>query len=48
VDIQGGKMECLMGRDLANNDFMSVGKDGFMPISVKLMTEVTRLGNGVG
>jgi hypothetical protein len=29
VSIQGGKMKCLTGRDV------SVGKDGFVPISVK-------------
>jgi hypothetical protein len=36
VDIQGGKMKCLTGRDMSGYDYVSVGKDGFVPISVKL------------
>jgi hypothetical protein len=47
VDIQGGKMECLTGCDLTNYDFVSIGKDGFVPISVKPMIEVTRLGSNM-
>jgi hypothetical protein len=35
VDIQGGKMKCLTGRDLMGYNYISVGKDGFVPISVK-------------
>jgi hypothetical protein len=35
-------MECLTGCDLTDYDFMSVGKDGFVAISVKPMTEVTQ------
>jgi hypothetical protein len=35
VDILGGKMECLFGKDLMGYDYISVGKDGFVPISVK-------------
>jgi hypothetical protein len=35
VDIQGRKMECLTGRDLTGNNYVSIGKDGFVPISVK-------------
>jgi hypothetical protein len=31
VDIQGGKMKCLTGRDLSGYDYISVGKDGFVP-----------------
>jgi hypothetical protein len=36
-------MGCLTGRDLSKYDYVSVGKDGFVPISVKLMTSSTRL-----
>jgi hypothetical protein len=43
VDIQGGKMKCLTGRDLMGYDYVSVGKDGFVPISVKPAIGVTRL-----
>jgi hypothetical protein len=35
VDILDGKMECLSGKDLMGYDYISVGKDGFVPISVK-------------
>jgi hypothetical protein len=35
VRILGGKMECLSGKDLMGYDYISVGKDGFVPISVK-------------
>jgi hypothetical protein len=35
VDILGGKMECLSGKDLMGYDYISVGKDGFVLISVK-------------
>jgi hypothetical protein len=48
VDIQGGKMECLTGRDLTDYDFVSIRKGGFVPISVKPMTEVTRVGSSIG
>jgi hypothetical protein len=34
VDIQGGKMKCLTGRDLLGYDYVSVSKDGFVPISI--------------
>jgi hypothetical protein len=43
VDIQGGKMKCLTGRDLSGYDYISVGKDGFVPISVKPVIGATRL-----
>jgi hypothetical protein len=43
VDVQGGRMSCLMGRDLTEYNYVSVGKDGFIPISVKPMTNATRL-----
>jgi hypothetical protein len=35
VDIQGGKMKCLTGKDLLGYDYVSIGKDGFVLISVK-------------
>jgi hypothetical protein len=41
VDIQGGKMKCLTHRDLMGYDYVSVGKDGFVPISVKPTVGVT-------
>jgi hypothetical protein len=44
VDINGGSMECLTGRNLTDYDFVSIKNDGFVPISVKPMTEVTQLG----
>jgi hypothetical protein len=43
VDIQGGKMKCLTGRDLTSYDYVSVSKDGFVPISVKPAIGATRL-----
>jgi hypothetical protein len=43
VDVQDGRMGCLMGRDLTDYDYVSVCKGGFVPISVKLMTRATRL-----
>jgi hypothetical protein len=32
VDIQGGKMKCLTGRDLTGYDYISVDKDKFLPV----------------
>jgi hypothetical protein len=43
VDILGGKMECLSGKNLMGYDYISIGKDGFVPISVKLTIGATRL-----
>jgi hypothetical protein len=43
VDILGGKMECLSSKDLTGYDYISVGKDGFVPISVKPAIGTTRL-----
>jgi hypothetical protein len=43
VNIQGGKMRCLTGKDLMGYDYVSVGKDGFVPISVKPVIGATRL-----
>jgi hypothetical protein len=35
-------MECLTGWDLTVYDYVSVSKEGFMPISAKPMTSGTR------
>jgi hypothetical protein len=43
VDVQEGHMGCLTERDLTNYDYVSVSKNGFIPISVRPMTSVTRL-----
>jgi hypothetical protein len=43
VNIQGEKMKCLTGRDLMGYDYVSVGKDGFVPTSVKPTIGVTQL-----
>jgi hypothetical protein len=43
VDILGEKMECLSGKDLIGYDYTSVGKDGFVLISVMPEIGVTRL-----
>jgi hypothetical protein len=43
VDIQEGNMNCLTGMDLMGYDYVSIGKDGFVPISVKPAIGVTRL-----
>jgi hypothetical protein len=43
VDIQSGKMKFLTGRDLMGYDYVCIGKDGFVSISVKLATGATRL-----
>jgi hypothetical protein len=43
VDILGRKMECLSGKDIMGYDYISVGKDGFVLISVKPAIGVNRL-----
>jgi hypothetical protein len=43
VDIQGGKIECLTFRNSMGYDYVSVGKDGFVPTSVKSAIGATRL-----
>jgi hypothetical protein len=43
VDILGGKMEFLSGKDLMGYDYISVDKDGIVLISVKPMIGATRL-----
>jgi hypothetical protein len=43
VDILGGKMECLSSKDLMWYNYISVSKDGFVPISVKPTIGATQL-----
>jgi hypothetical protein len=43
VDIQGGEMKCLTGRDLTGYGYVSIDKDGFVPISVKPTIGTTQL-----
>jgi hypothetical protein len=43
VDVQGGHMSCLTEKDLVKYDYVSVGKEGFAPISVKPTTSATWL-----
>jgi hypothetical protein len=47
VDVQGGRMSCLTGCNLTEYDYMSVGKDRFIPISVRLMMSATQLTNNI-
>jgi hypothetical protein len=47
VDIIGGKMECLSSKDLMGYDYISIGKDGFVPISVKPMIGATWLAHNL-
>jgi hypothetical protein len=46
ADWQHGSTQCLLGKDLIGYDFLSVSKEGFMPMSVKPGSEA-RLGNVV-
>jgi hypothetical protein len=32
-------IKCLLGQDISNYDFISASKDGFIPISVKLVDD---------
>jgi hypothetical protein len=43
VDIQEGNMKSLTGTDLTGYDYVSIDKDGFAPISVKLVISATWL-----
>jgi hypothetical protein len=43
VDVLGEKMECLSDKDLMGYDYISIGKDGFVLISVKPTIGATRL-----
>jgi hypothetical protein len=35
VNWQHGSAQCLSGKDLTSYDFLSISKDGFVPVSVK-------------
>jgi hypothetical protein len=39
ADWQHGNDQCLSGRDLTVYDFLSVSKEGFVPVSVKPASE---------
>jgi hypothetical protein len=43
VNILGGKMECLSDKDFMVYDYISVGKDGFVSITVKPVISATWL-----
>jgi hypothetical protein len=43
VNTLGGKMECLSSKDLMGYDYISVSKDGFVPIGVKPVISAIRL-----
>jgi hypothetical protein len=43
VDIQEGNMNCLTSTDMTGYDYVSIDKDGFMPISVKPVIGATWL-----
>ena len=44
ADWQHGSPQCLSGKDLSGYDFLSVTKDGFVPVSVQPASEA-RLGD---
>jgi hypothetical protein len=43
---QHGSVQCFSGKDLTGYDFLSIFKEGFVPVSVKMVSEA-RLGNVV-
>jgi hypothetical protein len=43
---QHGGVQCLLGRELIGYDFLSISKEGFVPVSVKSASEAW-LGNVV-
>jgi hypothetical protein len=45
--IQEGNMKCLTGTDLTDYDYVSISKDGFVPISVQPTIGVTRLAHNL-
>jgi hypothetical protein len=47
IDVLGRKMECLSGKDLMGYDYISVGKEGFVPISVKPAIGATLLAHNL-
>jgi hypothetical protein len=46
TDWQHGSTQCLSGKDLTGYDFLSISKDGFVPVSVQ-PTSGARLGGVV-
>jgi hypothetical protein len=44
ADWQHGSAQCLSGKELIGYDFLSVSKEGFVPMSVKSVSKA-RLGN---
>jgi hypothetical protein len=46
ADWQHGSAQCLSGSDLMGYDFLSVSKEGFVPMSIKPVSEA-RLSNVV-
>jgi hypothetical protein len=46
TDWQHGITQFLSGKDLAGYNFLSISKDGFVPVSIKLVSEA-RLDNVV-
>jgi hypothetical protein len=47
IDVQDRFMKCLSRQDFSEYDYISMGKDGFVPISVKPMTSSTQLANSL-
>jgi hypothetical protein len=47
VDIQGGEMKCLTGKDLMGYDYVSIGKNEFVPISAKPAIGATRIAHDI-
>jgi hypothetical protein len=47
IDILGGKMECLSDKDLIGYNYISIGKDRFVLISLKLVISATRLAHNL-
>jgi hypothetical protein len=43
-EIRDGISACLSSHDLGDYDYISVGRDGFVPVSIK-PTNLTRLSN---
>jgi hypothetical protein len=46
VDWQHGSTQCLSGKDLTGYDFLSICKEGVVPVSIKLAFKA-QLGNVV-
>jgi hypothetical protein len=44
ADWQHGGAQCLLGMDVTCYDFLSISKEGFVPVSIKSASEA-RLGN---